>query len=269
MASSASSRVLITGGHTHIGLRLAMALLAENADVTLLMRAHTEDRLGPLAGHVQVATADIWDSASLRGRARGHQSVIHTVGSMVASPQQGLTYHRLNVVSARNAMNMCINDGVSRLTLLSAAAAPWLSQEYVRSKREAEAYIARVGLETQIIRAPLLYERGAARSLFHRLLWWLGVVPPIAQLGGQRIAPMPIDVFVRGVARLALQPTQAKRIYFASDLRRLNTREERRGLVPLTVERPDNTAQTPTVTPDVVEQTPFGWEPPPPPPRRR
>lgn len=269
MASISSSRVLITGGHTQIGLRLAMALLAENADVTLMMRHDTEDRLGPLGGRVEVVSADIWDSASLRGRARGHQSVIHTVGSMVASPEQGLTYNRLNVVSARNAVNMCINDGVPRLTLLSAAAAPWLNQEYVRSKREAEAYITRVGLEAQIIRAPLLYERGASRSMFYRLLWWLGVVPPLAQLGGRQVAPMPIDVFVRGVARLTLQASQMKRLYFASDLRRLNTREERRGLVPLTAEKPASTVQIPAVSPETTEQTPFGWAPPPSPPRRR
>jgi uncharacterized protein YbjT (DUF2867 family) len=158
---------------------------------------------------------------------------------------------------------------VPRLTLLSAAAAPWLNQEYVRSKREAEAYVTRVGLEAQIIRAPLLYERGVSRSLFYRLLWWLGVVPPIAQLGGQRIAPMPVDVFVRGVARLTLQSAQMKRIYFASDLRRLNTREERRGFVPLTAQKPDIAAAVSAAPPDVPEQAPFGWSPPPSPPRRR
>lgn len=263
-----SARILITGGHTHIGLRLAVALLAEQAEVTLLMRPETEDRLGALAGRVQVASADMWDSASLRGRARGHQVVIHTVGSMVAAPAQGLTYHRLNVMSARNAMNMCINDGVSRLMLFSSAAAPWLKQDYLRSKREAEAYITRVGLDSQIIRAPLLYERGAYRSLFHRLLWWLGVLPPLAQLGGRQIAPLPVDVFVRGVARLALQPVQAKRIYYASDLRRLNTRDERRGLVPLRLENTD--AKTAAASAGAVspEQTPFGWSPPPAPRRR-
>ena len=251
MASVSSSRVLITGGHTQIGLRLAMALLAENADVTLMMRPDTEDRLGPLAGNVQVVSADIWDSASLRGRARGHQSVIHTVGSMIASPQQGLTYNRLNVVSARNAVNMCINDGVPRLTLLSVAAAPWLNQDYVRSKREAEAYITRTGLEAQIIRAPLLYERGAVRAIFYRLLWWLGVV------------------FVRGVARLTLQSAQVKRIYFATDLRHLNTREERRGFVPLTAEKPDMAISVTATPHDTTDQASFGWSPPPAPPRRR
>jgi uncharacterized protein YbjT (DUF2867 family) len=251
-----------------VGLRLAVALLSENADVTLLMRPDTEERAGPLVGRVTIASADIWDSASLRGRARGHQVVVHTVGSMVAAPRQGLTYHRLNVISARNAVNMCINDGVDRLMLLSTAAAPWLNQDYVRSKREAESYVTRVGVESQIIRAPLLYERNAHRPLFYRLLWWLGVLPPLAQLGGQQVAPLPLDIFVRGVARLALKPPNEKRFYYASDLRRLNSREERRGLVPLTL----NPIETPAtqVTPSVVspDQTPFGWSPPPAPPRR-
>ncbi|NJR12656.1 SDR family oxidoreductase [bacterium] len=79
--------------HAHIGLRLAVALLAEQAEVTLLIRPDTEERLTALRGRVQIFSADLWDSASLRGRARGHQVVIHTVGSMVSAPQQGLTYH--------------------------------------------------------------------------------------------------------------------------------------------------------------------------------
>jgi uncharacterized protein YbjT (DUF2867 family) len=245
---------------------LAVALLAEQAEVTLLMRPDTEDRLGPLAGRVQAVSADIWDSASLRGRARGHQVVIHTVGSMVAAPQQGLTYHRLNVISARNAVNMCINDGVSRLILMSTAAAPWLNQNYIRSKREAEAYVTRVGVDAQIIRSPLLYERGRPRPLFYRLLGVLGILPPLAQLGGQRLAPMPLDVFVRGIARLALQPIEMKRIYYATDLRRLNTREERRGLVPLRLEPVE--VKSPAAAPVSTDPSPFGWSPPPTPPRR-
>ncbi len=269
MASTSSTRILITGGHTQVGLRLALALLSEHADVTLLMRPETEDRLGPLAGRVQTAAADIWDSASLRGRARGHDIVIHTVGSMVAAPQQGLTYHRLNVVSARNAVNMCINDGVQRLMLLSTAAAPWLNRDYVRSKRDAEEYMARVGVEAQVIRAPLLYERGSDRPVFYRLLALLRVFPLIAQLGGQRIAPLPLDIFVRGVARLALQPPQMQRIFYAPHLRRLNSREERRGLIPLSLDSvEEKTASIIPIAPQ-SDQTPFGWSPPPAPPRRR
>ena len=42
-------RVLVTGGEAFLGLNIASALLAEGAEVTLLVRSGAEDRLGVLA----------------------------------------------------------------------------------------------------------------------------------------------------------------------------------------------------------------------------
>src|ERR1700741_2991746 len=134
-------RILVTGGGTFLGDNIAAALLAEGAEVTLLVRPGTEDKLGPLAQRVRWWTADVWNPASLRGRARGHASVIHTVGSLSADPVQGLNHHWLNFVSARNVANMCVSDGVPHIVLMSSARAPWVNGHYLRAKREAENYI--------------------------------------------------------------------------------------------------------------------------------
>src|SRR6187549_1561343 len=139
-------RVLVTGGGTFLGDNIAAALLAEGAEVTLLVRPGAEDKLGPLAQRVRWITADVWNPASLRGRARGHASVIHTVGSMIADTAQGSNHHRLNFVSARNVANMCVSDGVPHMTLMSTVRAPWLNNNYLRAKREAETYMEHVGL---------------------------------------------------------------------------------------------------------------------------
>lgn len=256
-------RILVTGGNTYTGMSIAAALLADGAEVTLLIRPGTEDRLGPLEQRVRWFAADIWDSASLRGRARGHRCVIHTVGSMIDDPKQGLTYHRLNVISARNTVNMCISDGVPRIVLLSTVTAPWIKRQYVQAKREAEAYIGRVGVEAAIIRAPLTYVRGQPRSMFYRLMTLLGSIPPLSWTIPGRIAPMPLDMLARGVARIALAETKSKTVYFANDLRRLNKREERRGTLP-TMTPFDTLATDGRMRPiDIVsEETPFGWTPP-------
>ncbi len=222
-------RVLVTGGGTFLGDHIAAALVAEGADVTLLVRPGAEDKLGGLADRVRWATADVWDPASLRGRARGHHCVVHTVGSLTADPAQGLTHHRLNFVSARNVVNMCSSDGVPTCLLMSSARAPWLNRPYINSKREAEEYIKRVGVGAVIVRAPLVYRRGASRPLFYQLVNALRFIPPFGWLGLNRIAPLPVDVLARAVARAALNPRAVKPILFASDLRRLNTRDERRG----------------------------------------
>ncbi len=230
-----TKRVLVTGGGTFLGDYIAAALLAEGADVTLLVRPGAEENIGPLGEHVRWFTADVWEPSSLKGRARGHHTVIHTVGSLTADPSRGLTYHYLNFVSARNVANMCVNSGAPHLMLLSGVHAPWVNGTYIQTKREAEKYIERLGINYTIIRAPLTYVRGAHRPLFYRVMSLFRYIPPLNWLAFNRIAPMPVDILARGVARLVLEPdTQPKHIYYAQDLRRRNSdQEKKRGRVPL------------------------------------
>jgi uncharacterized protein YbjT (DUF2867 family) len=260
-------RVLVTGGGTFLGDNIAAALLAEGAEVTLLVRPGLEHNLGILGQRLRWGVADVWDPASLRGRARGHGIVIHTVGSMTANPEQGLTHHRLNFVSSRNVATMCVSDGVGHLLLMSSTRAPWVSRQYLRAKREAEQYLQRVGVKGTIIRAPLAYLRGARRSPFFEFMTLLGSVPPLSWTVFGRIGPMPVDILARGVARIALDQQRTKTIYYASDLRRRNSRQEMRGL-PLIAgltDSDDADATQPRRThpfETLDDDTPFGWTPP-------
>lgn len=236
-ARRALSRALITGGGTFVGDKIALALLEQGVDVTLLIRPGAEVRLGALRNHVRWFHADIWEPSSLKGRARGQDVVIHTVGGLTADPASGLTYHWLNVVSARNAANMCVSAGVPRFVLLSSARAPWVSGEYIKEKREAEAYLERVGLQAIIVRAPLTYQRSGQRNPFFALMTLLGSVPPFHWIGLRRFTPMPVDILARGVAHIALDPRAGlnKRVYYAGDLIRQLNRDERHR--PLTLAR--------------------------------
>jgi uncharacterized protein YbjT (DUF2867 family) len=231
MTNEKSKRVLITGGDTSLGIHIASALLAAGAEVTLLVSEGHEARLGGLAKRVQVQVADVWDLAALKGRARGHGTVIHTVGSMIEDRAQGLSFQRLNVVSARNVANMCVSDGVQHFVLMSAVRAPWIKSKYIAAKREAEAYMRRLGLKTSVIRAPISYVRGTKRPFFFQLMTALGSIPPLSWTHLGRMAPMPIDMLARGVAHLALNPPSQTKVYYAGHLRRLNKRDEVRGNV--------------------------------------
>ena len=252
--------VLVTGGGTFLGDNIAAALLAEGAEVTLLVRPDAEDKLDGLRQRLRLRTADVWNPASLKGRARGHSLVIHTVGSMVADPAQGLNYNWLNFVSARNVANMCVSDGVPHMVLMSSVRAPWVNGQYIRSKREAERYIGRVGLRSTIIRAPIAYMPGRSRSFFYRLVGIMGRIPPLSWLFLGRMAPLPVDVLARGVARIALDPDQHRQIYYAGNLRK-------RGKAPsaydLSFNAPTPPANRPVRPFDLLdEDTPFGWTPP-------
>jgi uncharacterized protein YbjT (DUF2867 family) len=234
MANRNQNRVLITGGASYLGLQIASALLAEGAEVSLILPEGNEKHLGALESRVNWQTADMWNSASLRGRARGHGTVIHTLGSMREAPKQSITFENMNVIPARNAANMCVTDGVAHFMFLSAVPAPWLSGKYIQSKREVEAYLRKIGLKSSIIRTAITYERKSSRPILFRMMTLLGSIPPLSWLYMGRIAPTPLDMIARGIARIALNPPQQTKIYYAGDLRRLNTRDERRGKLLVT-----------------------------------
>ena len=256
-----SRGILVTGGGTFLGDNIASALLAEGASVSLLVRPGAEDKLGPLAQHTRWSSADVWSPASLRGKARLHSAVIHTVGSLRADPTRGLTYRRLNFVSARNIANMCVSDGVERMILISGASAPWIRRGYIQAKREAEEYMRRMGLRATVIRAPLLFVPGQSRPFFYRTLSLLGALPPLSWLYLGRIAPMPVDTLARGVARLALDVHDNREIYYARDLRR----RLRRGLPRPASDSMENYIPQGNETLDpyeaLDEDLPFGWSP--------
>ena len=253
MASEGQVTRVLVSGSGFPGAGIAAALLAEGAAVTLLQQPDAPPLPGPLAGSVRSPVADVWNPASLNGRARGHRLVVHTVGSMYADPARGHNHHWLNFVCARNVANMCVSDGCPRLVLLSCARAPWINRDYLRAKRSAEDYCRRMGLETLVIRAPLTWVRGQRRQPFFWLMTLLGSIPPGMWLGFGRSAPLQFDIFARGVARIALQPTPGKQLYWRRDLRRRNTNQEARHYTPPVIPAPP---------PGGDEEVPFGWLPP-------
>ena len=253
--------ILVTGGGTFLGDNIAAALLAEGAEVSMLVRSGAEDQLGPLAHHTRWSTADVWNPGSLRGKARFHSAVIHTVGSLHADPAHGLSYERLNLVSARNVGNMCVSDGVEHMILLSAVSAPWIKRGYIRSKREAERYLGRLGLKYSIVRAPLLYRRGQPRHILYRASTLLASIPPLSLLPFGRIGPMPIDIFSRAVARIAMSPDYGKSVYFPRDMRRLNSREELRRAPDAAVAFLPTRTRNASASGIASEDLPFAWIP--------
>ena len=255
------NRVFVTGGTGFVGRRVLSALVEAGADVTALVHPDHEERLGVLRRYVHVMHGDVWNAASLKGRARGHGVVVHMVGSLRAQPERGLTYRQLNLVSARNVIGMAVGDGVPYLVLLSAAHRPaGVPKEYLQSKRDAEAYLRTSGMRWAIVRAPLIFDRAQPGGRFFASLSWMGALPLWRVFFGRR-TPLPVDVVARGMARLALQPElPADRVVYAGDLRRLG-RVPRgwrpRVTVPrMRASRPPSDAEESDV--------PFGWLPPPP-----
>jgi nucleoside-diphosphate-sugar epimerase len=243
-------RILITGGTGFLGFQVVRALLDEDADVTVIGRPGAEDRLGALRERIHWQPADVWNAASLRGRARNQQVVIHLIGGVKTEPKRGLTFRHLNVLSTRNVAQMAVSDGVPHMLLLSAAArTPGVPGGYLESKREAEDYLRKTGLAWTIVRAPSLYAPGQRRNPLYSLLTALRWLPLIGW-PLTPIAPISVEVAARGIARLALgvELTQ-NHVIGPGPLWAL-------GRIPMSV------LNVPaTDTEDPLDNTPFGWLP--------
>jgi len=264
MARRNWNKVFVTGATSFIGLRVVTELVNAGADVTVLVRPDHEEKLGSLRRHVRMVSGDVWNSASLKGRARGHGVVIHLVGSLRAQPERGLTFHQINLVSARNAISMAVSDGVPYFVLLSAVSSPpGVSVEYLRSKREAEEYLRGSGVRGAVVRAPMVFNPAQRGGWFFTMLSRIGALPVLRVFFGRR-APLPVDVIARGIAQAALQielPPR-DRLLYAGDLRRLGKikKDRRRRWKPSLPRR-----RSAPRRPQHDDDTPFGWLPPPPP----
>jgi NADH dehydrogenase len=262
MARRNWNKVFVTGGTSFVGLRVVTALINAGADVTVLVSPENEEKLGALRRHTRMVSGDVWNIASLRGRARGQGAVIHLVGSLRAQPERGLTFNQLNLVSARNAISMAVSDGVPYFILLSAASRPpGVSIDYVRSKRAAEDYLRNSGLRYAIVRAPMLFDRAQYGGRFFVALSRIGALPFLRVFFGRR-APLPVDIAAWGIAQAALSiELPPSRILYAGDMRRLGRLRPDRGARPrLKVRFIRSSRAAESDLPD--EESPFGWLPP-------
>ncbi len=258
MPGRESGRVLVTGGTGFLGFRVVAALVEAGANVTVMVRPGQEEKLQALGERIQLIYADVWNKASLKGRARGHDVILHLVGSTRAEPERGLTYQQINLVSARNVTGMAVSDGVPRMVLLSSISRPLaISAEYIRSKREAEEYLRNSGLNWIIVRAPSLFAP-SSRNLGLQMFSLSGTIFPL-NLFASRILPLPVDIAARGIAQLALKPdVYEDRVIVARHLRLLaknsKAARQRRPLL--------QPQQRYDADPEGLDEPPFGWLPP-------
>ena len=147
-------KVFVTGGTGCLGRRLIDVLLAQDCEVTALVR--TFDRARSLPAAVRTVAGDVTRRDSLRAGMRGAEIVFHAAAftRLGARPRDIALLQRINVAGTREVLELAAELGVPRVVFTSALEiygdtagqmldeahqppAPLLASAYARSKRQA------------------------------------------------------------------------------------------------------------------------------------
>lgn len=245
----------MVGAHGSLGQTLCRTLVVLGVQVAALVPVGAVGRLGDLRERCTVVPVDVWNPASLRGKSRGYQQVVHLVGGLKQDTARGMTFRQLNTVSSRNTVRMAVDDGVPGYVLLSSAARPFgVSPAYLTSKREAESYLRTSGLNWTMLRMPPLVEAGSrAYGLYGLVAAFAGLPGFNLVLGNHR--PMSITRAAWGTTAAVLDSSGRDRVLNPAQIRMLGRALERRSAL--------NTRPAKKIgqSNPVEDEPPFGWLP--------
>ena len=161
----AAKRVALFGGTGFVGSYLVDALLANDFQPVLLVRAGSESRVRQLQ-RCSIVNGDIDDAGAIERVVDGSDAVIYNIGILREFPKRGITFAKLQEEAACRVMDCAAASGVRRLLLMSANGVRPDGTEYQRSKYSAEAHLKTMDMDWTIFRPSVLFGDPRGRMEF-------------------------------------------------------------------------------------------------------
>ncbi len=182
--------IVVAGGNGFVGRHVVAKLVAGGHRVIVPARRREDARALILLPTVDVNECDITDPATLAKTLRGADAFINLVG--ILNPSGRNTFARLHAEFARDAVAASVAAGVPRYVQMSAInAATDAPSNYLRSKGEAENFVAGSPLLWTIFRPNVIFGRG---DRFLTMFARLGRYLPVMALAGADAQFQPVWV---------------------------------------------------------------------------
>jgi nucleoside-diphosphate-sugar epimerase len=214
--TSETRRVFITGGTGYLGSSLIPILLERGHRVRALVRPNSKGKV--IAG-CEVVSGDALDANSYRNLIRPADTFIHLVGVPSPSPSKGEQFRAVDLVSAREAINVAAELGMPHFIYLSVAHPAPMMKCYIAVRAECEQMIYQKHLDATILRPWYVLGPGHrwpyALLPFYKLMEWL----PFARSGAQRLGLVTLEQMVLALIGAVESPAHGVRIMEVPEIR--------------------------------------------------
>ena len=214
--TSDSRRVFITGGTGYLGSSLIPVLVERGHRVRALVRPNSQ---GKVTAGCEVVSGDPLDANSYRNLIRPADTFIHLVGIPRPSPSKSEQFRAVDLVSAREAINVAVELGMRHFIYLSVAHPAPMMKSYIAVRTECEQLIHQQRLNATILRPWYVLGPGHRWPYtllpFYKLMEWL----PFTRSGAQRLGLVTLEQMVLALAEAVESPALGVRIVEVPEIR--------------------------------------------------
>jgi uncharacterized protein YbjT (DUF2867 family) len=208
--------VFITGGTGYLGSSLIPILLERGHRVRALVRPNSQ---GKVTAGCEVVSGDPLDANSYRNLIRPADTFIHLVGVPRPSPSKGEQFRAVDLVSAREAINVAAELGMRHFIYLSVAHPAPMMKSYIAVRSECEQLIHQQRLNATILRPWYVLGPGHRWPYtllpFYKVMEWL----PFTRKGAQRLGLVTLEQMVLALVEAVESPALGVRIVEVSEIR--------------------------------------------------
>jgi uncharacterized protein YbjT (DUF2867 family) len=223
---SDSRRIFITGGTGYIGTALIPILLERGHRVRALVRPGSTAKL---PAECEVVSGNALDANSYRQLIRPADTFIHLVGVPHPSPSKSAEFRTIDLISAREAIDVCAELAVHHFIYLSVAHPAPMMKDYIAVRAECEQMIQGRHLNSTILRPWYVLGPGHrwpyALLPFYKVCEWL----PFTRARALRLGLVTLDQLIFALVEAVESPVQGTRVVSVPEIRSARLQLSRKG----------------------------------------
>lgn len=199
-------KIAITGATGYLGRVVTCKLLANEHDVTALVRHGTRHRV---AAGAHVVELDLFDRHEIAAALKGRDTVLHLVGTAHPNPSKAAEFVRVDLASAKACAAAAASAEVQHFVYVSVAQPAPVMKAYIAARMEAERALGKTRLTATVLRPWYVLGPGHHWPLMLSPLYAMANLIPALRAGAQRLGLVTLEQMTNALVQAIEQPPPA------------------------------------------------------------